>query len=132
MEGPAARHAGADGRPRTAIAFTAGRVGVEPAHPAVVLKVAAIVPESMSPHHVLGTATVHSETGRPISLTALPGTTRLLVGKTPCSKVQELQRLADGIMDHPLLVGSIGIFKPFDPCHGSEGTRFVDFDAVVR
>jgi hypothetical protein len=107
------------------------RAAIEPHHPADVVRVSAIVPEP-GVTGVLGTATLHSEKGRLISLSVVPGTTEYLQAQTKCSKGGLVMHLANGIQNGGLLVGDVGGFLPFDPCHGVEFTRFVDFDAQVR
>jgi hypothetical protein len=108
------------------------RVGIAPRHPSDMVTVAAIVPGSSYPGGILGTATVRSEIGRPISLSVVSGTTEYFATRSACSKQQVLMHLADGIETHGLLVGAVGGFVPFDPCHGSEFTRFVNFEAMVH
>jgi hypothetical protein len=108
------------------------RVAIKPDHPASVVTLSAIVPEPGVPGGVLGTATVTSETGRPISLSVVPGTTDYYQGKTQCSKARLLVHLTNGIEHGGLVIGDVGGFVPFDSCHGSEFTRFVNFDVDVH
>jgi hypothetical protein len=80
-----------------------------------------------------GTAILNADGRRLNTVSVIPGTTQLWQGTDkPCTRQKVLAHLANGIARHQIVVGEVGGFRPHDPCHGGDFTRFVNFKAVVR
>jgi hypothetical protein len=81
-----------------------------------------------------GIAILNADGRRLSGLRIVPNTTQLLqaADKTCPTKERLVARLANGIATHQISVGEVGGFRPHDPCHGEEFTRFVNFDAIVK
>jgi hypothetical protein len=80
----------------------------------------------------LGTALVNAVDTPMISLSVVPGSARLR-GYPPdtCAHFRDLGPLPDGIAEGGIEIGSVGGFRPRDPCKGDEFTREVQFAVHV-
>jgi hypothetical protein len=87
--------------------------------------------ESLGRERELGQGLVNSSTGQPIALQIRQGTTQLITPKTHCSK-EAHSPLPDGVAVGGIDLGSIGGFRPRDPCSGVEFTRMLEFKVDVR
>lgn len=91
---------------------------------------------------LIGTATVNSGDGRPISLFAVPNSTELLshplgswVYAPDCPTDEaptDSRRLEDGIAFGGVEIGEFGGFTPHSNCAGIEFNKQLRFEAVVR
>jgi hypothetical protein len=79
----------------------------------------------------LGYGTVNSGNGVPIKLSVQPGSTELVNVKNKCQKVKK-EPLPDGIAEGGVDAGTVGGWRPRDPCHGEEFNRFILFKLDVR
>jgi hypothetical protein len=92
----------------------------------------ALIVQADSPHErELGHGVVNAETESPISMTVIPRTTEIRTPTTDCSK-ETREPVADGISKGGLEVTGIGGFKPRDPCHGIEFSKYVFFKLKVH
>jgi hypothetical protein len=79
----------------------------------------------------LGHAIVNAAGAKAIHLSVVPHSTALFSENTVCSRIRLIQRLPDGIAEGGVDVGSIGGFRPRDPCSGVEFSRSVIFAVSV-
>lgn len=83
----------------------------------------------------IGTMTVSSATGTPITLEVVPGTTELRKLDPPTCKQGgnvKKSRMPDGIADGGVDIGPFGGFTPHSRCAGTEFNQKLYFEAVVR
>ena len=80
--------------------------------------------------NVVGESVVNSRQGGGIALRVIPGTTSLWGYKNgDCKReLERLHKLPDGISQGGVNVGSVGGFRPRDPCIGTAFVRGVDFE----
>ncbi len=104
------------------------RFALSPRHAGRFFRIRLYASEVFGRNRELGYGTVNSAEGRPMALRVVPGTTELVGPKTDCSE-ETRAPLPDGIAQGGVDVGSIGGFRPRDPCHGTEFTRIVTFKA---
>jgi hypothetical protein len=83
--------------------------------------------------NVVGESIVNSRTGSGIGLRVLPGTTSLwgYKGADCKGELDFLHKLPDGISQGGVNVGSVGGFRPRDPCTGAGFVRGVEFEALA-
>jgi hypothetical protein len=108
------------------------RVGISP-HPAqhsVTVSAFAAGPNESA--QKLGGAVVNAAGTPMISLSVVPGSTRLFgYSSGTCTHMRDLGELSDGIAEGGVEIGSIGGFHPRDPCKGQEFIRVIQFAARV-
>ncbi len=108
------------------------RVAVSPhdAQHSVSLTAFASVP--YGPPQKLAAAVVSAAGTSMISLSPVPGSTRLrgYHGDT-CTHIEDLGALPDGITEGGIEIGQVGGFHPRDPCKGDEFIRWVQFTMHV-
>ena len=110
------------------------RLKITPDRPAKFVKIAVIVSEYGEKERTLGYAIVNAKGNQPISLSVVPRTTlfRTSIHRWSCyAAPRVIAHLQDGLEEGGLDLPAIGGFRPRDPCHGSEFTRFVSFTMQV-